>query len=187
MPTSERPLPPTWTRLRANAPCFGGPVRPGRPVAGLARGPALALGPALGLGLGLGLALALALTLAIAPFPPFASAVRAETPKPAEPAATITPPAPDGPAGTATAAELFQDADLAQGEALIAEGDCTACHIRNVGGDGLAIYRPQGRISSPSFLRGMVEYCNTQLNLQLFPEDVSSIAAVLNRDHYHFK
>ena len=177
MPTSARPLPPTWTRLRANVPCFGGPVRPGCPVAGLARGPALARGAALGL----------ALVLAIAPLPPFSSAVRAETPKPAEPAATITPPVLDGPAGTATAAELFQDADLAQGEALIAEGDCTACHIRNVGGDGLAIYRPQGRISSPSFLRGMVEYCNTQLNLQLFPEDVSSIAAVLNRDHYHFK
>ena len=183
MPTSARPLPPTWTCARANAPCFGGPDRPGRPVAGLAQGPALAGGAALARGAALGLAL----TLAIAPFPPFASAVRAETPKPAEPAATITPPVLDGPAGTATAAELFQDADLAQGEALIAEGDCTACHIRNVGGDGLAIYRPQGRISSPSFLRGMVEYCNTQLNLQLFPEDVSSIAAVLNRDHYHFK
>lgn len=103
------------------------------------------------------------------------------------PTVTVTVPALDGAAGTTTAADLFRDADLAQGEALIAEGDCTACHIRNIGGDGLAIYRPQGRINSPSFLRGMVEYCNTQLNLQLFPEDVSSIAAVLNRDHYHFK
>ena len=124
-------------------------------------------------------AIALASLLSVSPG-------RAETPKAGE-AAAITTPVLEGVASTATAAELFRDADLAQGEALIAENDCTACHVRNVGGDGLAIYRPKGRINSPSLLRGMVEYCNTQLNLQLFPEDVSSVAAVLNRDHYHFK
>ena len=112
---------------------------------------------------------------------------RAETPKADGKAVTIAAPTQEGAASTATAAELFRDADLAQGEALVAEHDCTACHVRHVGGDGLAIYRPQGRINSPSFLRGMVEYCNTRLNLQLFPEDVSAIAAVLNRDHYHFE
>jgi hypothetical protein len=37
------------------------------------------------------------------------------------------------------------------------------------------------------FLRGMVEQCNTELNLGLFPEEVTSIGAVLNRDHYRFK
>ena len=130
-------------------------------------------------GSGMAVAIALASLLPVSPG-------RAETPKAGE-AAAIATPALEGVASTATAAELFRDADLAQGEALIAENDCTACHVRNVGGDGLAIYRPKGRINSPSFLRGMVEYCNTQLNLQLFPEDVSSIAAVLNRDHYHFK
>jgi hypothetical protein len=57
-----------------------------------------------------------------------------------------------------TAAEIFADADLTQ-----------------------------GRISSPSFLRGMVEMCNTDLSLGLFPDEVNSIAAVLNRDHYKFK
>jgi hypothetical protein len=36
-------------------------------------------------------------------------------------------------------------------------------------------------------LRGMVEACNQELNLGLFPEDVTSISAVLNRDHYRFK
>jgi hypothetical protein len=33
----------------------------------------------------------------------------------------------------------------------------------------------------------MVQQCSTQLNLQLFPEEVDAIAAVLNRDHYKFK
>ena len=32
----------------------------------------------------------------------------------------------------------------------------------------------------------MVEYCSTELNLGLFPEEVTAIAAVLQRDHYRF-
>ena len=56
-----------------------------------------------------------------------------------------------------------------------------------VGGNGMSIYRPAGRINTPGFLRGMVEQCNTEMNLGLFPDEVSAIAAVLNRDHYRFK
>lgn len=82
---------------------------------------------------------------------------------------------------------LYEGADLAVGSKLIAESQCDACHQRNVGGDGSAIYRPKGRIDNPGALRGMVEYCSTQLNLGFFPEEVNSIAAVLNRDHYRFK
>jgi len=82
---------------------------------------------------------------------------------------------------------IFQDADLALGEKLIADNACTACHIRKVGGDGMGIYRPAGRINSPGALRGMVDYCSTELNLGLFPEEVTAIAAVLQRDHYRFK
>jgi cytochrome c len=81
---------------------------------------------------------------------------------------------------------LFKGADLKQGEELMAEHKCTACHQKQVGGDGHAMYKPQGRINSLGALRGMVEMCNTNLNLGLFPEDVTSISAVLNRDHYHF-
>ena len=32
----------------------------------------------------------------------------------------------------------------------------------------------------------MVDYCSTELNLGLFPEEVTAIAAVLQRDHYRF-
>ena len=89
-------------------------------------------------------------------------------------------------AAPAQVSALFKDADLALGEKLIAEHQCSACHMRRVGGDGSAIYRPQGRINSPGALRGMVEYCSTELNLSLFPEETAAIAAVLDRDHYHF-
>lgn len=86
-----------------------------------------------------------------------------------------------------TAATLYQEADLALGEKLLREHRCTECHIRKVGGDGSAIYRPAGRINTPGALRGMVEQCNLELNLALFPDEVTSIAAVLNRDHYRFR
>ena len=86
-----------------------------------------------------------------------------------------------------TAAELYKGADLAQGEQLIREHRCNECHSRKVGGDGSAIYRPQGRINSPGALRGMVDQCSLELKLALFPDETTAISAVLNRDHYRFK
>lgn len=90
-------------------------------------------------------------------------------------------------AGAQTLPALYHDADLKLGEKLIAENKCVACHQQKVGGDGSAIYKPAGRINSPGLLRGMVEQCNTELNLSLFPDEVTAIAAVLNRDHYRLK
>ena len=90
-------------------------------------------------------------------------------------------------AAWAQGAAIFQGADLALGQKLMAEHQCATCHARKVGGDGSAIYRPAGRINTAGYLRGMVEQCNSELNLQLFPEEVTAIAAVLNRDHYRFK
>jgi len=86
-----------------------------------------------------------------------------------------------------TAALLYKEADLPLGEKLLREHRCAECHSRQVGGDGATIYRPKGRISTPGALRGMVETCNLELNLALFPDEVTSISAVLNRDHYRFK
>ena len=82
---------------------------------------------------------------------------------------------------------LFKGADLASGEKLIAENKCNECHIRRVGGDGSSIYKPTGKISTAGALRGMVEYCNTELNLGFFPEDTNAVAAVLNLKHYKFR
>lgn len=90
------------------------------------------------------------------------------------------------PAWPQAAARLFDGADLALGERLLREHRCAECHVRKAGGDGSAIYRPQGRINAPGALRGMVELCNLELNLALFPDEVTAISAVLNRDHYRF-
>lgn len=81
---------------------------------------------------------------------------------------------------------IFKGADYKLGAELISTHRCAQCHAKQVGGDGSDIFNPQGRINAPGFLRGMVEQCNSQLNLGLFPEEVTAIAAVLNRDHYKF-
>jgi len=82
---------------------------------------------------------------------------------------------------------LYQGADLKLGERLLAKHQCDSCHREKFGGDGSAIYRPKGKVNSLSALRGMVESCDQALNVGLFPEEVNSISAVLNRDHYRFK
>lgn len=82
---------------------------------------------------------------------------------------------------------LYQGADLKLGEKLIAQHECTACHQKKVGGDGSAMYKPAGKVNTLGALRGMVEACDQQLNIGLFPEEVNSVSAVLNRDHYRFK
>ncbi len=84
-------------------------------------------------------------------------------------------------------AEIFRDADLKLGERLISENRCAECHVKKVGGDGSGIYRPTERVNTPGLLRGTVEQCNLNLNLALFPDEVTAISAVLNRDHYRFK
>ena len=91
-------------------------------------------------------------------------------------------------AQTAPPAALHQypGADLALGAKLIQEHRCEACHAKKVGRNGTAVYRPAGRINNPSSLLTMVERCSNELNLGLFPEDVNSVAAVLQRDHYRF-
>ena len=82
---------------------------------------------------------------------------------------------------------IYQGADLKLGEQLIEQNKCSQCHATKVGGDGSAIYKPAGRINNAGLLRGMVEQCNSMLNLQMFPEEVTAVAAVLNRDYYKFK
>ena len=89
-------------------------------------------------------------------------------------------------AAQAQVPEQFKGADLKLGEKLLKENNCSQCHAKNWADDGNAIYRPKGRINTPAALQGMVERCSHELNLSLFPEEVTAISAVLNRDHYRF-
>lgn len=81
---------------------------------------------------------------------------------------------------------IFKGADLALGEQMLAEHKCAQCHASKVGGDGSAMFKPAGKINTPGLMRGMVEMCNTDMNFGMFPEEVTAVAAVLNRDYYKF-
>ena len=73
------------------------------------------------------------------------------------------------------AEQLFRGADMALGQQLIKQHRCVECHTQKFGGDGTtSIYRPAGRINTPGFLRGMVEQCNTELNLRMRPSTASA-------------
>ena len=48
---------------------------------------------------------------------------------------------------------IFQGADMKLGAQLILEHQCASCHVNKVGGNGDAIYKPQGRIQTPALLR----------------------------------
>lgn len=73
------------------------------------------------------------------------------------------------------------------GKALHAK-ECNACHAGRFDGDGGKIYtRADRRVKSTSSLAQMVTTCNTQLGLNLFPEDEQNLAAYLNTTYYKFK
>ena len=58
---------------------------------------------------------------------------------------------------------IYKDADYKLGEKLIAESKCVACHVSKVGGNGSAIYKPQGRINNASLLPTLETWQATHL------------------------
>ncbi|WP_353431523.1 hypothetical protein [Polynucleobacter sp. MWH-UH23A] len=71
----------------------------------------------------------------------------------------------------------------------IDQNKCYACHAKKTGfGNGDMIYtRSDSKVNSFAKLKTMVERCNTELRLDLFPEDEADVAAYLNKQFYKFK
>jgi len=78
--------------------------------------------------------------------------------------------------------------DLANGKA-IDQQKCYACHAKKSGfGNGDMIYtRSDSKVKSLANLKKMVALCNTELRLDLFPEDEADVTAFLNQQFYKFK
>ena len=78
--------------------------------------------------------------------------------------------------------------DLANGK-TIDQQKCYACHAKKTGfGNGDMIYtRSDGKVKSLTDLKKMVSICNTELRLDLFPEDEADVTAFLNHQFYKFK
>jgi hypothetical protein len=76
----------------------------------------------------------------------------------------------------------------AEGEKLVKEKRCEACHNTKTLGSAKAIYlRKDRKVTSWDKLKAQVAACNSQLDLQLFPEDEEHVAEYLNETYYKFK
>jgi hypothetical protein len=75
-----------------------------------------------------------------------------------------------------------------QGKLLVEEKKCETCHHNKTLGDAKAVYlRKDRKVTSWEKLKAQVALCNSELNLQLFPEDEEHIAEYLDRTYYKFK
>ncbi|MEI6611836.1 hypothetical protein [Polynucleobacter sp.] len=85
-------------------------------------------------------------------------------------------------------APAFAAPDLANGK-TIDQQKCYACHAKKTGfGNGDMIYtRSDSKVKSIANLKKMVGLCNTELRLDLFPEDEADLVAYLNKQFYKFK
>jgi len=78
-------------------------------------------------------------------------------------------------------------ADPAEGRKLVEEKKCETCHHNKTMGDAKAIYlRKDRHVTSFEKLKAQVALCNSELNLQLFPEDEEHIVAWLDQAYYRF-
>jgi hypothetical protein len=76
----------------------------------------------------------------------------------------------------------------AEGAKLVQEKRCETCHNNKTLGDAKAIYlRKDRKVTSREKLKAQVAACNSELNLQLFPDDEEHIAEYLDQTYYKFK
>jgi hypothetical protein len=83
---------------------------------------------------------------------------------------------------------VYASPDLANGK-KIDQQKCYACHAKKSGfGNGDMIYtRSDGKVKNLPGLKSMVAMCNTELRLDLFPDDEADVVAFLNKQFYKFK
>ena len=88
---------------------------------------------------------------------------------------------------TSPPALAHSEADVAAGRKLVDEAKCETCHHNKTLGDAKAIYlRKDRKVTSWEKLKAQVAVCNSELNLQLFPDDEERIAAFLDQTYYKF-
>ncbi len=79
-----------------------------------------------------------------------------------------------------TSAANADDTDVTKGQELH-DKHCLACHQPKL------YTRPERRVTSREKLSSQVHFCEQQLQLQWFDEEVEGVAEYLNKEYYHFK
>jgi hypothetical protein len=78
-------------------------------------------------------------------------------------------------------------ADVDAGKRLVVEKQCETCHHNKTLGDAKAIYlRRDRKVTTPAQLKAQVALCNSELNLQLFPDEEEHVVAFLDETYYKF-
>ena len=91
------------------------------------------------------------------------------------------------PVALAFSMSAFAAPDAAEGKKLVAEKKCESCHHNQTLGDAKAIYlRKDRKVTSLEKLKAQVALCNSELNLQLFPDDEEHIVLFLDQTYYKF-
>ena len=66
--------------------------------------------------------------------------------------------------------------------------NCISCHAQSFGQNGSEIYtRGDRRVTSLSGLKRQVDFCQTNLGLAWFEEEVVTVSDYLNKRYYHFE
>jgi hypothetical protein len=90
--------------------------------------------------------------------------------------------------GLAVATPALPAPDVAEGRKLVEEKKCEVCHHNKTYGDAKAIYlRKDRKVTSWEKLKAQVAACNSELNLQLFPDDEEHVSEFLNQAYYKFR
>ena len=77
--------------------------------------------------------------------------------------------------------------DPEEGRKLVAEKHCDDCHANKTFGDAKGVYlRKDRKVTTLAKLKAQVALCNSELNLQMFPDEEEHVAAFLDREYYHF-
>ncbi len=84
---------------------------------------------------------------------------------------------------------IAQATPSVQNGKAIDQAKCYACHAKKTGfSNGDMIYtRSDRKVKDYARLKTMVAMCNTELRLDMFPEDEADVLAYLNKQFYKFK
>ena len=77
--------------------------------------------------------------------------------------------------------------DANEGRKLVAEKQCENCHANRTMGDAKAIYlRKDRKVTTLEKLKAQVALCNSELNLQMFPDEEEHVVTFLDGEYYRF-
>ena len=82
----------------------------------------------------------------------------------------------------------WAQANADEGRKLVEQKKCEICHHNKTYGDAKAIYlRKDRKVTSWEKLKSQVATCNSELNLQMFPDDEEHVSLFLNETYYKFR